>query len=152
MKFPEISGSNLEGENYTLPYDLKGELNIIIIPFLRQQQYSVNKWAAYLANVKKSYSFIDFYEVPTLAVGYGLMRFMIDGGMRAGIPNPDTREHTITLYTNKAKFKKKLGIKTEKKIYLYLVNRKGKILWQSEGEITEEKKNSLVKTLENYKK
>jgi len=73
------------------------------------------------------------------------MRFMIDGGMKAGIPSLETRQRTITIYINKNKFKRKLGIKTEQTIYIYLL-KNDEILWQETGELTEEK----IKSLEDF--
>ena len=71
------------------------------------------------------------------------MRFMIDGGMRAGIPDRSVRERTITLYTNKPLFEKNLNIKSEDTIYLFLIRKNGEILWRSEGEFDAEKGEEL---------
>ncbi|MBK5114221.1 MAG: hypothetical protein KGD59_03520 [Candidatus Heimdallarchaeota archaeon] len=141
-KFPEVKGKDLEGKNYIVPYDLEGEYNIVIVPFLQYQQYIVNQWTDYLANLQKKHSFFEFYEIPTLALGYTAMRFIIDGGMRAGIPDLKTRQRTITTYINKMKFKKKLGIKSEKLINIYLL-KKDEILWEEKGDLTEEKAQAL---------
>lgn len=136
-KFPNIKGSNLEGRKFNIPKDLDGELNILIIPFLRYQQYLVDRWVTHLAKLQKKYPFFKFYEIPTLAKAYSTVRFMINGGMRAGIPDIKTRERTITVYTLKGPLKKKLGINTEETIYIYLL--KGdEILWEECGEVTEE--------------
>ena len=144
-KFPEVKGKNLEGKNYTLPYDLEGKYNIVIVPFLQYQQFIVNHWTDYLANLQEKFSFFEFYEIPALALGYTAMRFIIDGGMKAGIPDLRTRQRTITIYTNKMKFKRKLGIKTEQLIYIYVL-KNDEILWEETGDLTEEK----AQTLENY--
>ncbi|NPE09371.1 MAG: hypothetical protein GNW80_13880 [Asgard group archaeon] len=144
-KFPEVKGKNLEGKKYTLPYDLEGEYNIVIVPFLQYQQFIVNNWTDYLAKLQKKYSIFEFYEIPALALGYTAMRFIIDGGMKAGIPDLRTRQRTITAYINKMKFKKKLGIETEQLIYIYLL-KKDEILWEENGDLTEEK----AQALENF--
>ncbi|TFF87480.1 MAG: hypothetical protein EU550_03175, partial [Promethearchaeota archaeon] len=89
MKFPEIDGNNLEEQPYHLPYDLEGELNLLIVPFKRWQQSLVDQWSVFLNEIASRYNFFKFYEIPTLAKSYKLMRFMIDGGMRAGIPNKE---------------------------------------------------------------
>ncbi len=146
-KFPEIKGRNLEGKNYTLPYTLEGKYNIVIVPFLQYQQLIVNPWVDYLAKLQKKFPFFEFYEIPTLSMGYTPMRFMIDGGMKAGIADLKARQRTITIYINKRKFKKKLGIKTEKTIYLYLL-KNDEILWSDKGELTENKGKSLEDFLE----
>ncbi|NHJ05950.1 MAG: hypothetical protein EAX90_14075 [Candidatus Heimdallarchaeota archaeon] len=145
-KFPNIKGSNLEGRKFSIPKDLDGELNFLIIPFLRHQQFLVDRWVIHLSKLQKKYPFFEYYEIPTLAKTYTTVRFMIDGGMRAGIPDVKTRERTITVYTLKGPLKKKLGIDTEQTIYLYLL--KGDlILWEEFGEVTEEKVAKLEEVL-----
>jgi hypothetical protein len=76
------------------------------------------------------------YELPTLARRYKLMRPVIDGGMRGGIPDPAVRAATITLYIDKDPFKRALGIPTEDRIQILLVDREGRILWQRSGPCT----------------
>jgi hypothetical protein len=149
MKFPEVQGSNLEGKEYNLPYDLEQKLNLLIVPFRREQQVLVNEWSNFLRELIEKYSFFEFYEIPTLAKGYILMRFAIDGGMKAGIANKRTRERTITIYINKRKFKKQLQIQNENLIYLFLVNREGEIYWKEQGQFNEKKGNKLEKILKD---
>ena len=135
MRFPQVSGSNLEEKDYNIPSDLEGDLNLLIIPFKRWQQSMVDSWSEFLTQITKKLDQINFkfYELPTLAKGYDLMSFLINGGMRAGIPDKSVRERTITLYLNKSKFKKSLNIENENTIYLFLIKRTGKILWNASG-------------------
>ena len=148
MKFPDISGENLEKKKYNIPYDLEGDLNIVIVPFQRWHQSLVDEWSAFLNNIERSNRNFRYYEVPTLNSGYKIMRFMIDGGMRAGIPDRSVRERTITLYTNKPLFEELLNINSEDTIYLFLIRRNGEILWRSEGEYDIQKGEELLKIIE----
>lgn len=150
MMFPEISGQNLEYENFNLPYALKGELNLVIIPFKRWHQNLVDDWSFHLSALEKRYSNFKYYEVPTLSNGYRVMRFMIDGGMRSGIPNKAVRERTITIYTNKSQFKKELNINSEDTIYLFLVNKTGDIIWKAEGKFNKNKMQILETILATH--
>jgi hypothetical protein len=143
MIFPNVSGKNLEFENFNIPYDLEGDLNLMIIPFKQWHQNLVNQWSFFLNTVESEFLNFRYYEIPTLSYGYKLMRFMIDGGMRAGIPDKGVRKRTITLYLNKNEFRKSLEIPSEKTIYLFLINKKGDILWRSEGEYTPTKAKEL---------
>lgn len=147
MMFPEVSGQNLEFENFNLPYNLEGALNLLIIPFHRWHQSLVDEWSFHLNSLEKQYSNFKYYEIPTLSKGYKVMRFMIDGGMRAGIPDKVVRERTITLYINKTLFKKKLKILSEDTIYLFLINKKGEIIWRTEGRFGKHKLENLEKFL-----
>jgi hypothetical protein len=93
-------------------------------------------------------SSFDFYELPTIRKMNFIVRRVIDGGMRGGIPSRDTRGRTITLYIDKAPFKEALGIPTEDTLYLFLVDREGTILWRESGELSDEKAASLESALE----
>jgi hypothetical protein len=150
MLFPELEGKNLEYKSYKLPYDLEGELNILLIPFQRWHQNLVDSWAPYLEKLINKFPRLKFYEVPTLSNGYKVMSFMIDGGMRAGIPSKQVRERTITIYIKKSQFKKALEILSEYTIYLFLINKKGEILWRESGVYNDLKAKQLTDYLKDY--
>ncbi len=152
LRFPQVEGDNLEGRSFLLPNDLEEDLNLMIIPFKRSQQALVNQWVPFLEEIKEKYNFFEFYEIPTLNSTYKLMSFVIDGGMRSGIPDKDTRERTITLYINKNPFKESLGIEDENTIYLFLIKRSGKILWSTKGGYTQKKSKELEDALDKYSK
>ena len=143
MIFPKVIGSNLETKNYTLPLDFESKLNIAIIAFRRSQQALVDQWTFFLSVLEYKYQDVRYYELPTISTGYKFMSFMIDGGMRAGIPDKSIRERTITLYIDKSKFKKELHIDSDDTIYIFLVRPNGEILWKTKGEFDEKKGEEL---------
>jgi hypothetical protein len=145
MNFPEITGKNLEKKQYNIPYDLEGELNMLIIPFQRWHQTLVDQWSLFLNNIENLNHDFRYYEIPTLNITYKVMRFMIDGGMRAGIPDKQIRERTITTYLNKSLFKRHLNIQSEDTIYLFLIRKNGEILWRTEGKFESYKGEELLK-------
>ena len=125
--FPSATGKNLNKVEVSIPENLKGELNLLIVAFQQWQQADANTWVPFLDSLKETHSNFQYYEVPTIRRMNWLYQKVIDGGMRAGIPSIDTREHTITLYIEKSPFKEALGIETENEIHLFLVDRKGRI-------------------------
>ncbi len=149
--FPNVFGKNLELEHFNIPSDLEGDLNLVIIPFKQWHQSLVNQWGFFLNTLESEFFNFRYYEIPTLSYGYKLMRFMIDGGMRAGIPDKSVRKRTITVYLNKNEFRKSLDIPSENTIYLFLITKKGDILWRSEGEYTPIKAEELKNNILRYK-
>lgn len=136
-RFPEVEGRNLEGRLYALPGEFEGTINIVMIAFEQWQQAQVDGWlpvAEELAERSALVGGVGVYELPTLGGGYRWLRSVIDGGMRAGIPDPVARARTITLYLDKAPFKTALAIEDENAIQILLVDRRGRILWRAEGE------------------
>jgi hypothetical protein len=68
-------------------------------------------------------------------------------GMRAGIPNPKTRERTITLYIDKADFRAALGLPDEEHIYILVVDRQGKEFFRGRGPYSREVEAALRQAL-----
>ncbi|MEO5567006.1 MAG: hypothetical protein ABIR92_00850, partial [Gemmatimonadaceae bacterium] len=83
--------------------------------------------------LRARYPELRVYELPTLGRRYLLMRPVIDGGMRGGIPDPAVRAATITLYIDKDPFKRSLGFMREDRIQVVLVDSRGHIRWQRSG-------------------
>lgn len=67
--------------------------------------------------------------------------------MRAGIPNPKTRERTITLYIDKTQFRHDLGLPDEEHIYILVVDRTGKELFRARGAHSREGEAALRQAL-----
>jgi hypothetical protein len=94
---------------------------------------------------------VRFYELLVLSRSYSPFRWLIDGGMRAGIPDSTARRRTITVYTTKGAFKSQLRIPNEDTIYIFLVNKSGKILWHTKGDFSEQKNQQLLNALPENK-
>lgn len=141
--FPEIKAVNLEGTEFNLPQDFKGKLNILVIAFKREQQIDVNTWIDETKSLLSKYPSLAFYEIPTIEPLNMFKRFIINNGMRGGIPNKSQREETITLYLDKPSFKQALGINTEDDIFVALVKPDGTLVWTATGIASGKKLNSL---------
>jgi hypothetical protein len=148
MIFPEVKGSNLEKKKYKLPQDFEGKINIVTVAFQQWQQSLVDTWVPFLEELKKSFPEMYFYELPTISRGYKGMRFMIDGGMRMGIPDKKIRDRTITLYLEKRRFMKNLGIENDEDILTYILNAKGEIFSTVKGKYNPEKATKIKNQVE----
>jgi hypothetical protein len=125
--FPSVKASNLEK---------------------REQQKDVDTWLREMKRFEELDPGFHYYELPTIQRPGAFMRWFIDTGMRHGIPDRKARERTITLYLEKKPFLDALLISDQKKIYAFLVDHKGKVLWRSEGVFDEAKGASLRRALE----
>jgi hypothetical protein len=79
-----------------------------------------------------------------------LARWWLDDAMRAGIPDPEARAATITLYLDKRAFRTALALPSEETIYALLVDRAGRVLWRAEGGWTEEKGHAIQQVVEDW--
>ena len=131
--FPQVNGNSLTKRKFTLPADFEGELNVVLIAFKRKQQEDVDSWTPHLRPLTADHPGLRVYELPVLPRTLTIMRGVIDGGMRGGIPDSAVRAATITLYISKGPFKRALAIQNEDSIEVVLVDRAGTIYWRTTG-------------------
>ena len=74
-------------------------------------------------------------------------RWFINEGMRAGIPDPLSRERTITLYLDKPEFRRSLAMRDENDIFILLMDRSGSVLARVQGVFSEEKAQELIASI-----
>ena len=151
-RFPRLIASNLEKRTFTLPDDFEGSRNLLLVAFQREQQKQVDTWLREMRQFEEADPGFRCYELPTIQSPNRLVRWFIDTGMRRGIPDKKARSRTITLYLDKQPFLKALGIAGENRIYCFLVNRSGQVLWRAEGELDDSKAASLRQYLQSLVK
>ena len=147
MQFPNVSGSNLQRQQLTLPQDFQGERNLVFVAFEQWQQTQVDTWIPFARQLEESYPAVRYYELPTIRRLNTLARTFINEGMRAGIPDLVARERTITLYLDKKRFREALQLPGEDDIYVLLLDRQGRVLWRAEGAFTPDKGESLASAI-----
>jgi hypothetical protein len=132
--FPTVHASNLNRRVFNLPGDFESDRNLVIVAFQRDQQKVVDTWTAPIRDLLARYPDLRFYELPTISRGNPLFRAWLDGAMRGGIPDHQSREQTITLSVDKTAFRDSLGLPHEDTIYEMLVDRQGHVFWRAQGE------------------
>ncbi len=148
MIFPTVSGTALSGQPHTLPFSLRGEFNVVVLAFEVVHQFMVQTWVTALEDLQDLYPRLAFYEAPTLWPYSEEQRLIIDMGMRQAIANPFMEDHVIPLYVDKGLFRQMLELPTENTIYLLLVDREGEVFWRTTGELTADKLENLIRTLD----
>jgi hypothetical protein len=147
--FPKSSGKNLNGRAFALPEDFAGRVNLVFVAFEMRQQQEVDSWKSFAQGMRQAHPGLQAYELPTIGRGYGLFRGFIDGGMRSGIPDNDTRASTITLYLDVQTFARALGIESTRTITVLLVTRSGEILARTTGPYSPEAAAPLAAALDS---
>jgi hypothetical protein len=149
MKLPTVRGSNLLRQKMVFPRDFAGEINLVFIAFLRRHQDVIDEWVPFVQQLAQEYPQLHYYEFPTLPGKGPLYQLFLNEGMRAGIPSSDTRSRTITLYLNKDKFRAALDIESEDKMWIYLFDQAGEMLWRTNGRFSPTKAENLRLALLN---
>lgn len=129
MQFPTLTGSNLNGTSLTLPMDLSLPA-LAVVAYQRDQQRLVDTWLELVDDLAERG--IATYELPTLPSYDPVRRWVIDSGMRSGIPDAAARDRTITLYTDVAAFRRTLGLR-DGDVVAVLIDGDGAVVWQAAG-------------------
>jgi hypothetical protein len=122
-RFPDVDVASLEGSRKHLPEDLE-DASVLILAFERHQQGEVDDWISALEAAGCAYPIL---EVPTIGSRYRLFRPFIDGGMRAGIPDPIVRARTLTTYTDVGRVLRALGLRSTEHVVAALVEPSGEV-------------------------
>ena len=149
--FPKSSGKDLNGRSLALPDDFAGRVNLVFVAFEMRQQQQVDTWKSFSQGMRQAHPGLQAYELPTIGKSYSIFRGFIDGGMRSGIPDNDTRASTVTLYLDVPVFVRALGIESTKTITVLLVTRSGEILARTTGSYSPEAAAPLVSSLDAMK-
>jgi hypothetical protein len=151
MKFPNVKATSLANKSYQLPRDLESELNLVIVAFKQWQQNWVDTWIPSLQSLAYQHKNLRVYEMPTMSRFNALYRFMIDNGMRAGIPDKAVRAATLCAYIDIPPFAQALQLPGYDSIYLFLLDRSGEILWRGQGAFDQAQLAELVATVKRVR-
>jgi len=146
-QFPEVSGRNLKRKKLTFPAEFPASYTIVLMAFYRQQQADIDTWMPFANQVEDEYQDVAYVELPVVYRMGPVGQFMLNEGMRAGIPDAKARERTITLYLEKSKFLGQMGITSQEQVQVLLVETDGKILFKESGRFTPEKGQRLIEAL-----
>ena len=146
-EFPDVVGINLEGERIPLPDGFEGRRNLIAIGFERAHQAAIDTWIDAADRLAARHPGLRFYEVPTIYETNAVYRFWINNGMRRGIPSREARARTVTVYVDRVKFNKSLGIPDTDEIQVLLADADGRILWRTAGPASAAKLAELERAL-----
>jgi len=141
-RFPAVRGRSLMGLEVALPRDFPAELTLAVVAFQRWHQDQVDRWIAraVAAGIPPTTRRappsmpVAVVEVPVLSTAWRPARRFIDGGMTAGIGDPDVLARTITVYTNVAAFQRALAIPGSEDVHALVVRRDGTILARGAGD------------------
>ena len=145
--FPTVSGSNLNGEDKTLPAALEKENTIVNVAFKREQQELCDGWYKHISEYMSEHENTAYFEIPTISKLNPFVRWFIYEGMKGGIKDTAMRGQVITLHIDKEPFKKALGIESEDTVYTYVLSPSGEIRGNVSGEWTKEKWEQLMKLI-----
>ena len=142
--FPRLRGMSLSRKRMIIPEDLEGNINLVLVAFRRHHQRDVDEWLHDLGDIEERIEDLCIYEVPLLVRYPRFYRRWIDDGMRSGIPDPETRDRTITVYTDRRRFLDHFDLPDESQILVALLDGKGAVVWSHVGPPSESAIEELI--------
>ena len=134
MTFPNVTADSLAGTKESIPESCRGKVTLVAVAFLRESQSQLDSWLnPFYEKFGKRDGFM-FYEIPMISSGYKFMKFVIDGGMRGGIPQ-FKHKHVVTMYGDVEKYLTALHL-DPRYGYAFLLDREGSIVFQAQGVAT----------------
>jgi hypothetical protein len=85
-----------------------------------------------------------YYEIPVAERENAIFRWWETSSMRSDQTDPATWHWTIPLWVDRHKFMADLSIPSDKQVVALLIDRQGRILWRSSGQMTPDKRASLM--------
>ena len=147
VTFPVVVSYDLNKLKVTLPSDLKGDLNLLLIPFEREQQADADSWLPMAKEIEATHPALRHYMLPVFAKENFLYRWWINSSMRSDAVDDQQRQVTIPLYINRQPFLKQLQIASDRQVSALLVRKDGHVIWRATGAMTPEKRASLESVL-----
>jgi hypothetical protein len=118
----------------------------MVIAFRRSSQSQVDSWLGPAGRTFGPDTGVKIYEIPMIGTRYGrLMAGRIDTGMRSGI-SPEKHPFVITCYGDLAPYKKALEMPDPSLVYVFLLDREGRIRWRNSGRATKNDLQDLIET------
>ena len=145
-KFPEVNADSLAKTRESIPGSAKGKVTLIAVAFLQQSQPQLDSWLGPFTERFGGKEGFTFYEIPMISSGYKFMRFIIDSGMRGGIPK-EKHKNVVTMYGDVEKYMNELNLDARYG-YAFLLDREGIIRWQEKGFSTPETLKELFEMAE----
>ncbi|WP_267640646.1 hypothetical protein [Haloarchaeobius amylolyticus] len=143
MRFPSVSGENLEGDHFELPADFAGDPTLAVVSFQRWHQPAVESWLRAAKQLQGRYPGFEYYELPTLSHRHRLVKSVLPGGLSEGVPDATQRARTIRLYVDVSRFRQALGIRSVDTVHALLLAPDGTVRWRARGSCTRERANEL---------
>ena len=100
---------------------MKGKVALVCIAFVRSSQSMIDSWAQPFEQEFGKDSMFAVYEVPMINAGWKVFSWMIDSGMRGGIP-VEKHDNVVTFYGDYSGYQEALGMENTNLAYVFLLD------------------------------
>jgi hypothetical protein len=144
--FPEITSKSLAGDVVSIPKIAEGKVTLICIAFERSAQSMLESWVQPFEREFGRNSKFAFYEVPMINAAWKVLSWIVDSGMRSGIP-VEKHDNVVTFYGDYTGYQEALGMVNTKLAYVFVLDKKGIVRWRGQGYANPDAEKEFIETL-----
>jgi hypothetical protein len=134
LQLPTVTGTTLAGETITFPEAFSGALNLVVMPFDRDQQVQAIEFVPVFQELAAEYEQVAYYSIAALPDLAAPIRLLVSGGMQAAVSDPTLRATTALLYLeDQQAFMTALAVPDDSTIQIFIFNPAGEVLFQAIG-------------------
>ncbi|MGI8772321.1 MAG: hypothetical protein ACR2JE_12890 [Acidobacteriaceae bacterium] len=133
LTLPSVTSYSLSKAKVTLPADLSGNRNLLLLFFKRDQQEDADLWITEVGKLKARDPALGIYTLPIFPRANILSRWWTNASLRSGAPPQQNPATTIPLYVDKQSFLRNLRITSEKQPVLLVTDKSGRVLGRASG-------------------
>ena len=141
---PSVTSYSLDKVKVTIPDELAGRQNVLILYFKPDQGDAAVAWATALQPVRYNHPGLQTYVLPVYSRENFLYRWWISAALRSSAPPAQEWRSTIPLFVDKNAFLPALRIDNEKKFVILLADKTGHVEWRTDGPVDDHKIAALV--------
>ena len=147
--FPEVKGVQLDGTAVAFPDDFPADANLLIVAFRDALDPLADQWARLGERLRETHgNRLAVRELPVVAKSLKLFGGLATIGVRGQIDDAAERERTVPIFVDKKVFCKALACSDQGDVYVFLVDREGRIAWRGDGDIEMDEISSLEGAVE----
>src|SRR5215472_8113303 len=132
QQFPRLQEENLNGQQVVLPDAASGKVAVFVMGFSKASKTPTEAWAKRTQNDFGKMSGFVLYQMPVLEAVPKMIRGMVISGIKKGVPESE-RANFVPVLHNEDELKKLVGFGAEDDAYIVLLDRSGKVTYQTHG-------------------
>ncbi len=149
-RFPKIAAQALDKTPITLPMELAGKQNLLLLSWTRDQAGQLDTWNAVGQALVHAYPDVRVYRMPVSPPENALYRWWDNSSLRSAETDPEMLRCTVPLYIDKIALRRDLGLPgNDHLIAALLVSRSGQVLWKAQGPSTPAERASLLNAVQD---
>src|SRR6516165_7534672 len=130
QQFPRLQEENLNGQQVVLPDAASGKVAVLVMGFSKDSKIATEAWAKRIDSDFGKTPGVALYQMPILEAVPKMFRGMVISGIKKGVPESQ-RANFVPVLHNEDELKKLVGFSAEDDAYIVVLDRSGKIVYQT---------------------